>query len=98
MIRVWITNAKTIEDVFAAHQGRSRATIPNGKLVRGRAYGNTWSWHLDPEDIVMSEMTVEIYDGLPSHVEADLDYWIDKVKRFAPWNAKIVSIEDLRGQ
>lgn len=95
-MKVWITNQKTIEDVFAAFEGRSNATIPNGKLVRGSAYGNPWSWHLDPEDIEMAELTIEIYDGLPSEVERDLDYWLNTVNRFAPWSARMVQIQDLR--
>ena len=44
----------------------------------------------------MAEVTIELCDGLPSHVEEDLDYWADTVKRFCPWHAKIVRIEDFR--
>ncbi len=95
-MKVWITNQQTIDDVFAVYEGRSSATIPNGKLVRGSAYGNPWSWHLDPEDIEMASMTIELLDGLPSHVEENLDYWIDTVGRFAPWRANIVGIQDWR--
>ncbi len=39
---------------------------------------------------------IELCDGTPSQVEANLDYWVDTVQRFCPWSAKIVRIEDFR--
>ena len=33
---IFVTNKKTIEDIFAVQNGQSQATIPNGKLVRGQ--------------------------------------------------------------
>jgi hypothetical protein len=51
------------------------ATIPSGRLVRGPVfYNEPWSWHIDPEDIFMAEVTIELYDGIPSQVEDNLDY------------------------
>jgi len=44
----------------------------------------------------MAEFTIELYDGLPSHVENDLNDWVGTVKRFAPWNAKITAVQDYR--
>lgn len=92
----WITSEQTIGDVYAVQRGDSRATIPIGTLVRGRAYGNPWSWYLDPDSIRMVEATIEIYDARPSEVEANLDYWVGTVTRYAPWSAVIVKIEDRR--
>jgi hypothetical protein len=95
--KVFITNEDTIEEVFAVQQGKSQATIPSGRLIKGSvSYNEPWSWHIDSEDIHVAEFTIELCDGLPSHVEADLDYWVSTVKRFCPWNAKIVEIEDFR--
>ena len=94
---VFITNEDTIEDVFAVQRGESQATIPSGRLVEGsKCYNLPWSWHVDPEDIHMAEFTIELCDGLPSHVEKDLDYWVKTVERFCPWSATIVHIEDYR--
>ena len=79
--RIFITNPATIDQV----------------LARGQvSYNQPWSWHIDSEDISMVDFTVEIYDGLPSHVENDLDYWLDTVGRFAPWQAELTSVEDFR--
>ena len=90
-------NPQAIAQVLSVQKGESQATIPNGKLVKGQvSYNLPWSWHIDPEDVSMAEMTIELYDGLPSHVEQDLDYWLNTVKRFAPWQAKIVDMKDYR--
>jgi hypothetical protein len=94
--KVFITNKQTIDQVFALEAGTSEAKIPNAKLVRGTDYNAPWSWHTDPQDIQMVDITAELYDGRPSDVENDLNYWLDTVKRFAPWAATIADIQDLR--
>ena len=94
---VFITNGNTIEQVFAVQRGESAAKIPSGKLIEGSvSYNEPWSWHIDPEDIHMAELTIELCDGTPSQVEENLDYWLSAVKRFCPWSATIVRIEDYR--
>jgi len=94
---IFITNNKTIEEVFAVQRGESQATIPNGLIVEGAVfYNQPWSWHIDSEDIHMAEATIELYDGLPSFVENELEYWLESVHRYAPWSATIKTIEDLR--
>ena len=94
---IFITNTKTIDQVFAVQKGESRATIPSGRIVRGSVpYNQPWSWHIDPEEVAMAEFTIELCDGKPSHVEADLNYWVDTVRSFCPWSARIVKIEDFR--
>jgi hypothetical protein len=94
---IFITNPDTIEQVFAVNRGESTATIPSGKLLRGPVFYNVpWSWHIDSEDIQMAEFTIELCDGTPSQVEANLDYWVDTVQRFCPWSAQITKIEDFR--
>lgn len=49
--------------------------------------------HIDSEDIHMAEVTIELGDGTPSQAEANLDYWVDTVKRFCPWQAKLVGVD-----
>lgn len=93
--RVRIENEATIEQVRALGRGEGTASIPNGRLLRGSDGNEPWSWHLDPQDIEMTEVAIELCDGTPSLVEADLDYWVDTVQRFCPWTAKLVGIEDI---
>jgi len=94
---MFITNENTIEQVFAVERGESDARIPSGRIVEGAVfYNQPWSWHIDPEDIHMAEITIELCDGTPSMVEENLDYWLQSVGRFCPWGAEIVKIEDYR--
>jgi len=95
--KIFVTNKDTIADIFALKSGMSQAYIPSGRIVSGAVpYNAPWSWHIDPEDIDMAEVTIELCDGTPSQVEANLDYWVDTVKRFCPWSAQITKIEDYR--
>ncbi len=94
---IFISNEQTIEQVLAVQQGKSQATIPSGHLLKGSVpYNQPWSWHVDSEDVQMAEVTIELCDGTPSQVEANLNYWVDTVKRFCPWNAKLINVEDFR--
>jgi hypothetical protein len=94
---IFITNEETIAQVLALERGESTASIPSGRLLRGAVpYNQPWSWHIDSEDIHMAEVTIEVCDGKPSMVEADLDYWVDTVRRFCPWSATLAAVEDYR--
>jgi hypothetical protein len=94
---IFISNPATIQQVLALKAGTASASIPNGRLVRGQVfYNKPWSWHIDSQDIAMVDFTIEIYDGLPSHVQNDLNYWLDTVGRFAPWQAKLTAVQDYR--
>lgn len=91
--KVRIENPATIAQVRAIERGESTATIPNGRLLRGSDGNEPWSWHLDPNDIERAEATIEVCDGTPSTIEADLDRWIEEVGRYCPWSAELVSVE-----
>jgi hypothetical protein len=94
---IFITNAATIQQVLDLKNGSATAAIPNGKLVKGQVfYNQPWSWHIDSQDIALADFTAELYDGLPSHVENNLDYWLGTVGRFAPWQARLTVVQDYR--
>lgn len=96
--RVWVTNPFTVQQILNLAAGRSTASIPNGRVLRGPGaaeHNLPWSWHLDPEQIEMAEMTIELCDGIPSYVEAQLDEWVGTIGRFCPWSARLVSVEVL---
>lgn len=97
--RAFVTNEDAIDDILALDAGLSDASIPNGALLRGpgsSGHNRPWSWHVDSEDIVMADATIELCDGRPSLVEANLDEWVDVVGRFCPWGAELVLVEDFR--
>ncbi len=62
-----------------------------GTLARGDGgFNMPWSWHLLPKTVEVADFTIELCDGRPSMVEADLDYWVDTVKQFCPWGGRLV--------
>jgi hypothetical protein len=96
--RVWVTNTQTIVQILDLRDGTSLATIPNGALRVGPGPGDhnsPWGWHMDPEDIQMAELTIEVCDGRPSLVDSMLDQYL-AIGRFCPWGAVLVAVEDRR--
>jgi hypothetical protein len=94
---IFITNTQTIEQVIALWNGQATASIPSGRVIRGRvSYNKAWSWHIDSEDVSMADATIELCDGVPSYVEAHLDEWIANVGYFCPWSAELVALKDYR--
>jgi hypothetical protein len=98
---VWVTNPETIQELADVRDGLSQATIPNGRIHRGPGQGDhnaqfSWSWHLDPEDIHMAEVTIELCDGAPHFVEEEVDYFVDTVERYCPWGAELDGMQDFR--
>ncbi len=97
--RVFVTNATTIQQLIALRGGTSQATIPNGPIHRGAGRANhnsPYSWHLDPEETRMAEATIELCDGRPSFVEANISEFVDRIGRYCPWGATLVELRDLR--
>ena len=95
----FVTAPKAISAILALEAGTGQASIPNGRLIRGPGpaeYNLPWSWHMDPVDIEMTELAIELCDARPSFVENNLDEWIDVGGRFCPWSAHLVSVDDLR--
>lgn len=91
----WVTNPQTIQQLYDLSNGTSQASIPNGKLKRGPGqdqHNSPWSWHFDPNDIEMAEVTIEVCDGLPSYVEDHLGDF----GRYCPWSAELKSLTDYR--
>lgn len=72
--------------------GASDQKILTGILRRGDGGFNApWSWHLDPSRTGFADVTIELCDGCPDHIENDLDYWIDTVGQYCPWTTRVVS-------
>jgi len=92
--RVRATDAATVAALEARMRAGRRGVI-NGRLVRGDGgFNSPWSWHLDPATLDVPDFAIELCDGRPSMVEADLDYWFDRVGSFCPWGALVVRRDD----
>lgn len=95
--RVLMTNPYSIRDTIDSYYGRNAKTIPLGTIVDDRPgkspYDPQWSWHMDPSSIVMAELAMEVCDGHPIYVEDNLDYWLQSVGIYCPWNATIILLD-----
>jgi hypothetical protein len=88
--RVLLTDPADIAIAEQLLAGEEAPRIPNGLIVRGEAGVNEgWSWSIDPDSVEFADMTIEVCDGLPSHVE-DGTLAGD---RYCPWSAEVVAID-----
>lgn len=79
-----------VEDQLALPLSERNLHI-HGDIVRGNdGYNNNWSWHFVPDAWDMVEISTEVCDGRPQMVEDDLDYWVDQVGYFCPWNSVVL--------
>lgn len=96
---VWTTNPRTIEQAFELSRSGGRGRFPAGPILRGSgqgAHNAPYSWHLDPADTELAEFAIEVCDGTPSFVEANVDYFVNDVKTYCPWSAVLLSVDDYR--
>ncbi|MGD2135255.1 MAG: hypothetical protein PVF27_03800 [Gemmatimonadales bacterium] len=92
---VLVRDSATIADIESRLAADSWHGIVNGELARGDGgFNQPWSWHMIPETVEIADFTIELCDGQPSLVEADLDYWIDTVGRYCPWGGEVVERVD----
>jgi len=97
--KVFVTNATAIDRLFQLERGQIAGLFPNGRILRGSGAGNhnaPHPWHLDPGDIEMVDLAIELCDGRPSYVDANVGEYVDVVGRYCPWGATLVSITDYR--
>ncbi|SHL32390.1 hypothetical protein SAMN02745216_05013 [Desulfatibacillum alkenivorans DSM 16219] len=84
------SNPATIAQVEAqlqAPEDQRRMHI-NGNIAAGNGGVNhCWGWHHVTNQWALAEMSMELCDGRPSHVEDDLDYWLNTVGGFCPWSS-----------
>src|SRR5262249_25577286 len=96
---VFVTNPTTIDQLFELKNGTSVANIPNGRILKGAGQGRhnaPYSWHLDPREIEMAFSAIEVCDGAPSYVQNHLSEYVNVVKRYCPWGARLVELQDFR--
>lgn len=95
--RTKLNNSTAIRAAIDGFYGKNNK-FPSGLIVDDRQQGKSpydsqWSWHLNPDSTTMVESAIEVCDGKPSDVEAALDYWLSRVKRFCPWGARVTGLE-----
>lgn len=91
---IYVTDEETIRLAEDNLRGLNNL-FPTGELERGDGgFNRPWSWHLRPDTVRLVEVSIELCDGLPSHVEHDLYYWVDTVGRYCPWSGRIIASAD----
>lgn len=99
--RSWFRTPTTIWQLRRLAAGESTANIPIGSLRRGSGRGGAnapYSWHLDARDTSMADVTIELCDATPSYVERHLTEFVDIVKTFCPWGARLVEVRNYGGR
>lgn len=62
----------------------------HGPIARGDGGHNlSWGWHFTPDSWNLVQLSMELCDGNPSAVEADIDTWVDTIGVFCPWNSYV---------
>ncbi len=90
--RIQVTTEAQATDLRARLMRGVRGVI-SGQLVQGAGFNAPWRWHLQPSSVQVADTAIELCDGRPSLIEADLAYWFASVKQFCPWGAKVVREE-----
>ncbi|UCF79570.1 MAG: hypothetical protein JSW03_04820 [Candidatus Eiseniibacteriota bacterium] len=79
-------------------RARSQLALPDserslhisGPIERGSGGHNLgWSWHFVPDAWTLTGVSAEVCDGGPQGVEDDLDYWVDTLQSFCPWDSYV---------
>lgn len=97
--RVFVRNGAAIDRLLQLQAGATLGSIPNGRILRGAGAGRhnlPRAWHLDPQDIQIVDTAIELCDGSPSYVDANLGEYVDAIGRYCPWGARLVKIDDYR--
>jgi hypothetical protein len=82
------SDPKVIEKARAQLQlhWTQRNLFINGPIAPGNGDHNMdWSWHFVPDEWDLVEAAIEVCDGTPQALEADLERWLSEVGRFCPY-------------
>ena len=97
--KVFVKNPTAVQRLVQIRNGANLGQIPNGRIRRGAGAGNhnaPHAWHLDPDDIEIVDATIEVCDGAPSYVDANVAEYVDVIGRYCPWGARLVGLDDYR--
>jgi hypothetical protein len=66
------------------------------EVVRGTDCDAQWSWHVRHDSAEWADLTIEVCDGCPWFVEEELDYWVESMESYCPWDARVEAVDDRR--
>ena len=86
-----VTDQQAIQDALDNINGLNNMH-PIGVLDFGDGgFNQPWGWHYKPETVAMTAFSTEVCDAEPHFVQENLGYWVNTVKYYCPWAAKIIS-------
>ena len=88
--RVRVETTEQIAQLEARRAAGAPGVIMGSLKAGDGGFNQPWSWHLDPATVETPDMAIELCDGRPTHVEQDLEQWLNVVKSFCPWGATVV--------
>ena len=91
IFRAAVTDTAEVRLLTQRMQSGARGVV-SGELRSGDGgFNSSWGWHLEPGSVHVADMAIELCDGRPSMVQADLTYWIGTVRQYCPWGARVVA-------
>lgn len=90
----WSTNADFIAEAKKLQESKRSKTAMFSALLDGRDCDSQWTYHVDSARMAWVSVAIEGCDGRPSDIERDKPHWLTSVKRYCPWTARVVSVED----
>lgn len=89
----WFTD-ETFIQAAETHRSESTSQVPVfGEVLTGQGCDEQWSFHVAADDVHFADQTIELCDGRPSYIDANLDDWIDQVGQWCPWGAEVVEVD-----
>lgn len=86
-----VVDQEAINDALANMNGMNNMH-PIGVIDFGDGgFNQPWGWHYKPETVTMTDFSTEVCDAEPHFVQENLEYWVNTVKYYCPWSAKIIS-------
>lgn len=81
---------QTLRNIVSGKDKSSPAQVM-GRVVAGKEnYNPKWTFHLDPQQTTLFEMTTEVCDATAPYVQANLGDWIQSVGIWCPWGSRVV--------
>ena len=88
---MFVIDQETIKEALANMNGLN-TMHPIGVLDFGDSgFNMPWGWHYKPETVKMTDFSTEVCDAEPHFVQENVDYWVNTVKYYCPWSARIVA-------
>jgi hypothetical protein len=92
--RLWSESPSFIEHAAKLKASGKAGTAMFRVVLAGTDCDPQWSWHVDAKEMAWPDVTMELCDGRPSDIERDVPRWIEDVKSYCPWSARVRDVED----